>query len=76
MLLTFFFCRDLYLDLSRALYEQEVQADLGDAMVKSSEARLRTAETEFAIARTWARIGLLTGKAPEDMTANMLDGGQ
>ena len=64
--------RDLYLDLSRALYEQEINADLGDAMVKTSEARLRSARTEFAIARTWARIGLLTGVSPEDMSADIL----
>ena len=64
--------RDLYLDLNRALYEQEVNADLGDAMVKTSEARLRSARTEFAIARTWARIGMLTGVSPEEMSASIL----
>lgn len=64
--------RDLYLDLSRALYEQEVNADLGDAMVQSSEARLRSAQTEFAIARTWARIRLLTGTSPKEMSADIL----
>jgi hypothetical protein len=64
--------RDLYLDLSRALYEQEVNADLGDAMVKTSEARLGSVRTEFAIARTWARIRLLTGTSPEEMTASIL----
>ena len=64
--------RDLYLDLNRALYEQEINADLGDAMVKTSEARLRSARTEFAIARTRARIGLITGVSPEDMSASIL----
>jgi outer membrane protein TolC len=64
--------RDLYLDLNRALYEQEVNADLGDAMVKTSEARLRSAQTEFSIATTWARIRLLTGTSPEEMSASML----
>jgi hypothetical protein len=64
--------RDLYLDLSRALYEQKVSADLGDAMVKTSEARLRSAQTEFAIATTWARIGLLIGISPEEMSASIL----
>lgn len=68
--------RDLYLDLSRARYEQEVRADLGDAMVKSSEARLRTAQTEFAIARTRARIALLTGTTPEEMSAGILGNDQ
>ncbi len=64
--------RDLYLDLNRALYEQEVNADLGDAMVKTSEAHLGSMRTEFAIARTWARIRLLTGISPEDMSASIL----
>jgi outer membrane protein TolC len=64
--------RDLYLDLNRALYEQEVNADLGDAMVKTSEARLGSVQAEFAIARTWARIRLLTGTSPEDMSASIL----
>lgn len=64
--------RDLYLDLNRALYEQEVNADLGDAMVKTSEARLGSVQTEFAIAETWARIRLLTGTSPEEMSASIL----
>lgn len=64
--------RDLYLDLSRALYEQEVNADLGDAMVKTSEARLGSVQTEFSIAKTWARIRLLTGTSPEEMSASIL----
>ena len=67
--------RDLYLDLNRALYEQEVNADLGDAMVKTSEARLGTVQAEFAIARTWARIQLLTGTSPEEMSASILGTG-
>lgn len=67
--------RDLYLDLNRALYEQEVNADLGDAMVKTSEARLGTVQAEFAIARTWARIWLLTGTSPEEMSASILGTG-
>ncbi len=64
--------RDLYLDLNRALYEQEVNADLGDAMVKTSQAHLGSMQTEFAIARTWARIRLLTGTSPEEMSASIL----
>ena len=64
--------RDLYLDLNRALYEQEVNADLGDAMVKTSEAHLGSVQAEFAIARTWARIGLLTGTPPAEMSASSL----
>jgi outer membrane protein TolC len=54
--------RDLYLDRSRALYEQEVKTDLGDAMVRTSDARLKAAQTEFQIALTWARIQALLGQ--------------
>lgn len=55
--------RDLYLDRSRALYEMEVTADLGDAMVRTSEARLRMAQTEYDLALTWARLDALVGGA-------------
>lgn len=54
--------RDLYLDRSRALYEMEVKSDLGDAMVRTSDARLKMARTEFQIALTWARIQALLGQ--------------
>ena len=54
--------RELYLDRSRLEYEQEMRTDLGDAMVRQSEARLRDAETEFAIALTRARLEALVGK--------------
>jgi len=69
--------RDLYLDLNRTLYEQEVQSDLGDAMVQISEARIRNAQSELAMAAAWARLDLLTGVEPEDMTRRLLnaDGG-
>lgn len=64
--------RDLYLDLNRALYEHEVQADLGDAMVQISEARMRNARTELALALAWARIDLLTGVEPDEMPRRLL----
>ncbi len=54
--------RELYLDRSRLQYEQEMRTDLGDAMVRQSEARLRAAETEFAIAMTRARLEALIGQ--------------
>jgi len=54
--------RELYLDRSRLQYEQEMRTDLGDAMVRQSEARLRDAETEFAIALTRARLEALVGQ--------------
>ncbi len=67
--------RDLYLDRSRALYELEVKADLGDAMVRASEARLHTAQTEYGLALTWARLDALTG-APLDAKAGAAGIGQ
>ncbi len=54
--------RELYQDRSRMLYEQELRTDLGDAMTQTSEARLRTAESEFAIALTLARLEAVVGK--------------
>lgn len=54
--------RELYLDRSRLQYEQEMRTDLGDAMVRQSEARLRGAETEFAIMLVRARLEALVGK--------------
>ena len=53
--------RDLYLDRSRALYELEAQADLGDAMTRWSEARLAQAEVDHALAMALARLDALTG---------------
>lgn len=53
--------RELYLDRSRALYELEVQTDLGDAMTQWSAAMLFAARTEFELALAWERLALLTG---------------
>lgn len=53
--------RDLYLDQSRSHYEMEVQTDLGDAMVKLSDAELERKRTEFLIALTWEKLDALTG---------------
>ncbi|WP_127477804.1 TolC family protein [Sulfurivermis fontis] len=55
--------RDLYLDRSRALYEMEVQADLGDAMVRLTEAQLDELNVRFAMALAWERMDALTGGA-------------
>jgi outer membrane protein TolC len=54
--------RELYLDRSRALYELEVQTDLGDAMTQWSAAMLFAAQTEFELALAWERLALLTGQ--------------
>ena len=54
--------RDLYLDRSRAVYEMEVKADLGDAMVKLTEAQLAAADVSFRVALAWERLDALLGK--------------
>ena len=57
--------RDLSLDQVRALYELEVRADLGEAMVEISEARLRAAEVRYGSALAWARLDALAGRPGE-----------
>jgi outer membrane protein TolC len=54
--------RDLYLDRSRALYEQEVKTDLGDAMARLTEAQWQAAQVEFRLAMAWARLDALSGE--------------
>ncbi len=53
--------RELYLDRSRANYEMEFAADLGDAMVRLSEAQLGLAQVEYRLAIVWERLDALTG---------------
>jgi outer membrane protein TolC len=53
--------RELYLDRSRAIYEMEVKTDLGDSMVRLTEAQLAAARTNFDIALAWERLDALTG---------------
>lgn len=54
--------RELYLDRSRALYEMEVKADLGDSMVKVSEAQRNLRKIQFDISLAWARLEALVGR--------------
>jgi outer membrane protein TolC len=54
--------RELYLDRARMIYQQEVRTDLGDSMAQASAAKLRSAETEYAIAMALARLEALVGK--------------
>ncbi len=56
--------RELYLDRARALYQMEVQTDLGDAMVRWSEAKRKLAEADFGLARAWAELQGLRGRPP------------
>lgn len=61
--------RELFLDRSRALYEMEAETNLGDAMVFSTEARLREAQLDYQLLLNWARLDLLRGR-----TVAVLDG--
>ena len=54
--------RDLYLDRSRALYELEARADLGDAMSQWSDAQLEQARALHDLAMAFARLDALTGE--------------
>ena len=55
--------RDYYLDRSRALYEMEVQADIGDSMVQLTDAELQAAGNRFQRALARARLDALMGKS-------------
>ncbi|WP_237260956.1 TolC family protein [Thiomicrorhabdus immobilis] len=54
---------DLYLDYSRALYENESSTDLGDAMVRLSEANYAMVAWQFKQALLWLQLDYLQGKA-------------
>ena len=56
--------RDLYLDRARALYELEQQTDLGDAMIRNTEAAWLAAQIDYRLALAWARLAALTGELP------------
>jgi len=62
---------ELYLDQRRALYELETRTNLGDAMVRISEAQRFLKETEFSIAYHWAQLDALMGKT---VYANEVEG--
>jgi len=53
--------KELSLDRNRALYEMEVQADLGLAMVDTTSARYRITKTNYQIELAWARLDAFTG---------------
>jgi outer membrane protein TolC len=54
--------RELKLDQNRALYEMEVETDLGDAMVAISEIQYEQAKNEYELALAWMELRLLVGK--------------
>ena len=53
--------RERYLDRSRARYELEIRADLGDAMVEQSAARRFAEQTRFDLALALEQLVVLTG---------------
>jgi outer membrane protein TolC len=65
--------RELYLDRSRANYEMEFKADLGDAMVRLSEAQLDLARNNYDFAIAWERMKALTGDDIPDGAAGGAD---
>ena len=52
--------RELSLDRNRALYEMEVETNLGDAQTAISEVRYKQASTDFELALAWMELDLLT----------------
>lgn len=57
--------RDLSLDKSRTLYELEVKADLGDAMVDQTAAKLAQMETDYQLLMSRAVLAALRGEQLE-----------
>jgi len=57
--------RDLKLDQSRALYELEARATLGDAMIGVTDAQWRAARVNFKLALAWAQLKALSGELVE-----------
>ena len=55
--------RELDLDRSRALYELEVKTNLGDSMVRVTEAEREAVLTDFNVALVWEKMDSLTGKS-------------
>ncbi len=52
--------RELDLDKRRALYEMEVKADLGDAMVAQSQVQWQTAQSRYRLGLRWLELARLT----------------
>lgn len=64
--------RELYLDQSRANYEMEFKSDLGDAMVRLSEAQLEYASNDYDFAIAWEQLQALAGGEIKDKSADPL----
>lgn len=52
---------ELYLDKSRTLYEMEVRATLGDAMITVTKAQYEALKADLDMAYAWAKMDALTG---------------
>ena len=52
---------ELYLDKSRTLYEMEVRATLGDAMITVTKAQYEALKADLEMAYAWAKMDALTG---------------
>lgn len=59
---------DLYLDFSRALYENESKTDLGDSMVQLTESNYQIISQQFRQALAWAQLDFLNGQPPTEQT--------
>ena len=55
------YSKDLNLELSRTLYEMEVQATLGRSMTEQSMARMEEERVEYCRTLTWAQLNALIG---------------
>lgn len=53
---------DLYFDFSRAVYENELKTDLGDAMVRLSQSNYDLIQQQFTETLYWAQLDYLTGQ--------------
>lgn len=60
--------RELYLDRSRALYEMEVKTDLGDSMVRISEAEREYLKTQYEMMLAVSKLELDVGQELESIT--------
>jgi outer membrane protein TolC len=63
--------QELNLDQSRTLYELEVTTDLGDSMVKVTEAEQEALQTDFNIALAWEKLDVLVGVTQSDNTMSI-----
>ncbi|WP_019894625.1 TolC family protein [Hydrogenovibrio halophilus] len=54
---------ELYFEFSRGMYENEMQTDLGDSMVKLSQSTYNIMRQRFEETLDWARLDHLTGQS-------------